>query len=689
MAPHAAYADVTFEEFVGVESPDDGAPSIEPAPVVADASWPTAGNDPAAPADASAPEVYEMEFEEGFRLPPGTLKAWGLSFGVHIAALVLLAFFHVEVAEHFDTLISSQIEEREPEEAYKIETSNQEKIGANSNANMVSASQEAATVLGRNPVEQVEQVLESQFETPTPMSQPVVEPHRAQVLDRINTSGATEHPGGVEGAVDRLAWEIANSLKEKRTLVVWLFDVSPSLTARRNSIADRVENVYKQVTALNSQSDKVLRSSVVTFGEAHHLVTPKPVDDAQELVKVVRGIKSENSGNENVFSAVGYAATEFGTYRSNNRVMFVVVTDEAGSDAEKKTPQGHPQLDHAIHQCVRHGIRVYCVGDAAPLGRRDVEIPFQLESGESVIGVMQKGPETYYPDTLKLGFWGINAYDLDEVSSGFGPYGLTRLCAETNGLYFIASEGRGPQFSPQIMRGYAPDYHSVRELELDLRRSPAKQAVVNVAEQSKTDPIPIPQTTFRAENDTVLRQMITEAQRPLAEFDYKLDRLLKPFENTEKDRAKLSEPRWRAVYDLALGRLLAMRVRSYGYNKVLADMKANPKTFTNPTNNQWRLEPSPEITAGADVKKMAGKAQELLKRVIDEHQGTPWELLATRELSKPMGWEWKESHYTPPAMMANRGGDQKQGPKFIEEVDKKTGKKTKRAVPTGPAKRDI
>ena len=57
-------------------------------------------------------------------------------------------------------------------------------------------------------------------------------------------------------------------------------------------------------------------------------------------------------------------------------------------------------------------------------------------------------------------------------------------------------------------------------------------------------------------------------------------------------------------------------------------------------------------------------------------------------LSKPMGWEWKESFYNPAPQMAG-GGEKKQGPKFAEEVDPKTGKKTKRMLPAGPVKRDI
>ncbi len=73
--------------------------------------------------------------------------------------------------------------------------------------------------------------------------------------------------------------------------------------------------------------------------------------------------------------------------------------------------------------------------------------------------------------------------------------------------------------------------------------------------------------------------------------------------------------------------------------------------------------------------------------MIDEHPGTPWALLAEREKSVQMGWEWKESHYDPNPVMA--AGNQKQGPKFIELEDPKTKKKVKKQINAEPQRRDI
>jgi hypothetical protein len=125
----------------------------------------------------------------------------------------------------------------------------------------------------------------------------------------------------------------------------------------------------------------------------------------------------------------------------------------------------------------------------------------------------------------------------------------------------------------------------------------------------------------------------------------------------EKDRERLTTPRWRASYDLALGRVLALRARAYGYNVVLADMKSTPKTFKTAGNNRWRLVPSREIAGGPNVRKVATKAETYLKRVIDEHPGTPWAMIAERELSAPLGWEWQEFRVAPPPPMMQNGNN--------------------------------
>jgi hypothetical protein len=632
-------------------------------------------------ADLSEP-VLEMEPDRPWFPRLQDCSAWGLSLGLHVVVLLVLGTIHFELDQRLVTVIDSAFEESNPED-YIFEATVTDQIGTDSSVNSLAASQEAASQLGKDPQQEIESQIDETVEIPVPAPEEVVDPPKAEMLASVSTTGGTEHVGGVEGAIDRVAFEIANSLREKKTLVVWVLDVSPSLHVRREKIAQRIENVYGQLNALNVGADKALKSAVVAFGEKAKIVTPDPLSDTTEIVKAVRELKSENGGRENTFQAIIESASKFLVYRTkmNHNMMMVIVTDEAGSDLEK--------LDEAIQRTKKYGVRCYAIGDGAPLGRRIVESEFRMENGETVIGVWERGPEAFYQDRLNLGFWGADGWPLEWIPSGFGPYSLTRLCAETGGLYLISERDDSFPVDPVVMRSYAPDYRPVSMIDADIRKNLAKQALVKVCEQYKigAEQIPLPATFFPAENDNILRTGLADAQRPLAELDYRLDTLQKELELGEKDRAKLKEPRWRAAFDLALGRVLAMRVRSFGYNAMLAEMRVSPKKFAESTSNAWRLVPSSEVTSGATARKMATKARELLKRVIDEHPGTPWAVLAEKEYSIPIGWEWREQTYTPaPAMMA---GDEKRGPKFVEEIDPATGKKVKREVPAIPQRRDI
>jgi hypothetical protein len=291
-------------------------------------------------------------------------------------------------------------------------------------------------------------------------------------------------------------------------------------------------------------------------------------------------------------------------------------------------------------------MRCFVVGNSAPFGREKGEVLYRYEDGFQEYLPVDSGPESIQMERLRLGFWGGSGRDLNDMSSGFGPYALTRLCAETGGLYLVADESvRGPKFDPAVMRNYAPDYMPIRDYEKSVLANKAKGALlaaVAFSHNKETGNLIAPQLAFRADNDNILRQQITEAQKPAAVFDFKLEQLMRLLEAGEKDREKIASARWRAAYDLAMGRVLAMRVRAYGYNVVLADMKSTPKTFEKKGSNHWRLAPSREIAGGPTVKKLAEKAKQYLTRVVDEHPGTPWELLAGRELSQEMGWAWEE-----------------------------------------------
>lgn len=638
---------------------------------------------------ADSSEVYEMETSSGW-IPDGKgLSVWGVSIAVHAVILGILGFFHFEVGSMVTTVIDSAFDADTPDENFKFDATATDQVGSggelSGGPSSLAVSQAAVASSMKSTAEAVDKTIGESLQVRAPVSTESVvgRPQQNELLTAVQTTGGTVQAGGVEGAIDRIAYELVNQLREKKTLVIWLFDVSPSLSKRRELIADRVENIYKQLNQLNVTSDKALKTAIATFGEKFTPITADPLDEIDDVVKAVRAIKSEESGKENVFAAVIASAKKWQTFRTQQKraVTIVVVTDEAGSDAEAN-------LEFAIMEMKRYGMKCFVIGEGAPLGRKQMESVFTLDNGETVIGVMDRGPESYFQERLRMAYWGVGGGDLDAVPSGFGPYGLTRLCAETNGLYLVSEVDSRFPIDPIVMRSYPPDYRPIPLLQKDIESNLAKRAVFEVCKKYQVDNIPIPTDRFPSENDTVLRQNIGEAQKPLAELDYKLDGILKMLESGEKDRAKIQEPRWRAIYDLAMGRVLAMRVRSYGYNMMLAEMKAAPKRFDKKESNLWTLRPSKDITSGPATKKMATKAQEYLKRVIDEHAGTPWAILAEREYGTPLGWEWKEGTYNPqPQNMGN--GKEKRAPRFVEEVDPKTGKKTKRQIPDNPVRREI
>jgi len=590
--------------------------------------------------DVHVDEIIDVEPRNWLNMKE--VPAWFISLGVHLLILFALASITRITLLDSEHAIISSIEEIDPD-VFKLDPTISDVVGTAGDTNILSPSLAAAPQTSKEQQEAMKNQLETEIETPEPLfDDKITEPAQEQLTAAVEVTGETDRPGGVAGAIDRLTLEIAATAKEKKLLVVWLFDVSASVSKRRNEIADRFENVYKQLGILEAaENENSLKTAVASFGATTQFITKEPVSDVKEIVAKIRSIKPDASGDENVFGAVSAVSKRYLSYKKQGRrnMMVIVVTDEAGSDAQQN-------LEETILLTKRNGIKCYVVGNAAPFGQREVILrDYEIEPGLKVdMAVLETGPETVMSERVKMPFWGQNSYNISQLSSGYGPYGLTRLCAETNGIYFITQETAGPKFEAADMRGYHPDYISIRDYQRKVEKNAAKMALVKTATATRLSKrrLPTPTLVFPATTDNVLRQAITAAQKPVSELDYGLNEIQMMLEQGLKDRKKITEPRWRANYDLALGRVLAIRVRTFGYNTILADMKSSPKTFTKKGNNAWRLQPAKDVKSSPSVRKLGKQAKELLNGIIDNHPGTPWAYLAAKELNQPLGWGWQE-----------------------------------------------
>jgi hypothetical protein len=476
--------------------------------------------------------------------------------------------------------------------------------------------------------------------------------------------GPTMGNGGSDASsVDRITHEIKNSLNKGRVLVCWVLDSTYSMKERREAVLKRFERVYGELDRLGVAKEKALLTNIMMFGQRNQFLAPEPTSDVRQLLKLLKNVKDDESGIENIFGAVRRICEEYRSYQVQQRrqLMIVVLTDEKGDDAVA--------LDDAINICKRNKVPVYVMGPMAPFGRDRIMVDWtDKQTGEKFPVPAARGPESIEIEHLALPFWGAG----DQFSlfgSGFGPYALTRLVRETGGLYFVdGSDFRGIRFNPDDMREYRPDYMPFKDYLESKRKNPLHAAVVEAAMQSQGKDAPVdPPMFFPAEN---MNPRLTAAQGIVAKTEFFVKQSLRSLQEVEKFREKETSKRWQAHYDLMMGRLLAARVRADEYNWALGQMKTNPKTNKEKGMNSFRLVGDKEISFGrkevADAKKSetnvrrsdpkatakakedGDKAMTYLQRVIKEHPDTPWSKMAERELQTPLGFKWVEAYLQPP-----------------------------------------
>jgi hypothetical protein len=146
---------------------------------------------------------------------------------------------------------------------------------------------------------------------------------------------------------------------------------------------------------------------------------------------------------------------------------------------------------------------------------------------------------------------------------------------------------------------------------------------------------------FPRVDDGQFSRDLSDAQREAARLEPKIEALTAILRQGERDRAKVTTPRWQAGFDLAIGRALAVKVRTEGYNAMLAIAKQGLK-FKDEKNDTWELRPIEAVTVSSSLQKDAEDARKYLTRVVSEHNGTPWAMDAEKELKQPLGWEWSE-----------------------------------------------
>ena len=462
---------------------------------------------------------------------------------------------------------------------------------------------------------------------------------------------------GASGAVDRLSLEIARSLEDAPTTVCWAFDQSVSLAGQRQEIASRLKRVFRELSH-DSEGDAPagLTNLVLAYGQSFQFIVNKPTRVSGEVVKAIQEIEVDNSGVEKTFTAIRAAAERLNAVRPVGRSngMIVVFTDEVGDDQSL--------ADQVATICRRLGVSVCVVGVPAPFGQRFIEMKYvEFDPTYASVedwAVVEQGPETLFPEAIHIN---DKSFSNEAIDSGFGPFSLSKLCYQTGGVYIAVHanrnlQGRVPDratapmssriryfFDPESLRDYQPDYVSATKLRQKVASNAAKQSLVTAAVATNLKPMVSPETVFPKKSEGELANLLSLAQRSAAVLQPRIDAIYRQLLRGIPDRESIEEERWKAGFDLAMGRILAMKVRTDAYNLMLARAKSGMQ-FQRPKSDTWVLRPSDVVNVGSRTEKFADQAREYLRRVIADHPGTPWAFLAKRELGQPLGYAWDEIH---------------------------------------------
>jgi hypothetical protein len=507
---------------------------------------------------------------------------------------------------------------------------------------------------------------------------------------------------GYGAALSRMTQELIRMMRTEKVMAVWLFDESNSMKDDQQEIAQKFHKIYEEL-GIQSRKDKnlkdrdeVLLTSICSFGKAVRELTKKPTTDVNEIRQAIDKIPVDESGDENMFSAILEVTKNFGpkARSQKRRLVVIVISDESPSDAGDTSLSDYGQIEQAIQACEKAKAPVYCMGREAIFGYPFARIRWKDPVYQLNHWVwINRGPETAYPEALQ---WdGLHARH-DSSPSGFGPYSQVRLCKETGGVYFMlpgeeenlvgrpaAIEAR--KFHALAMKEYEPLLLSRRDYEEQRTRSKFRTGVWDVIKNLNPHwdkKLNMRTWHFAVEPEEFQKQGGQEFEKAAYAMS-QLNKGIGLMDNIRPLRAKEDSQRWRAAYDLIYAQCLAYRVRLFQYLLVLDDHSASGRKPKDPKHNRWDIHNNKEYMEPTDkqfdriksafkikesrsdylalLKSEMQKADEAFDSVVKEHAGTPWDARSKWDKGRRYGYRFDSMFWDP---RYNEVGKRIKVPKF-------------------------
>jgi hypothetical protein len=200
-------------------------------------------------------------------------------------------------------------------------------------------------------------------------------------------------------------------------------------------------------------------------------------------------------------------------------------------------------------------------------------------------------------------------------------------------------------FAAKKLDDYEPDA-SLKDIEANPMKYPVRVAVLEAVKllREKFNPQQ-PEVALREyfggnNSDAIKKEILKEQEKPadvLSELEMIRVRLAKLNDAREEESSK----RWQAHYDYVYAQVLARIAYLKEYSLMLGKIRKDELPALEPIHTGYRLASKERLQSGSEVRNLAKDAKNLLKKVARQNKGTPWEILAKRDLLTALGLEWQ------------------------------------------------
>ena len=439
-----------------------------------------------------------------------------------------------------------------------------------------------------------------------------------------------------------------------RSLAVWLFDESRSMKDDQQLVRQTVEEFYEGIGVEGRDVRGRMRvvTAVCSYGKDFHVLLGKPTTDVERVRRVIARVPVDDSGKENVLAGVNGVLNELSRYarKYGRNIIIILVTDEAGDDDTHWQEGQNAPLERTLTRMKKLGATLFVFGKEAGAFAYGVESTFDPTVGDDYnpYGWVNRGIDTAFGEMIPHDWHGFR--NTARVPSGFGPYGLMRLCKETGGVYFILRGTRSKPYDyEKLGEGYPPELVSRVEIARRNRDNSLRRVVMGIIEQWKSIRDKEDgrfRTTF-PDTDRGRRQMATTME-VVDEWLQLMNEGIKRMSGLANVSFGHAANRWEANRDLMWAQLHKTRFQLTQYKLALTELMHNQdvpmarRTIPPPGDGGWHISYAYGVALRGDGETVARERkniQALFQAVVDRHAGTPWDVYARTEMRGMRGYE--------------------------------------------------